>query len=77
MSALAVRKWQQLGPGIEIFGVTLVLAARKLKCSSIGWSAGKSSLPLMVGKIGADARAVEWTPSRVALDDLEAVERRP
>ena len=40
-----------------IFGVTLVLAFRNLKCSSMGWSAGKSSLPVTRRLSG-----LVWTP---------------
>ena len=49
MSSGAVRKWQQLGPGMEILGKTLACDATNLKWSSIGWSSGKSSLPVIVG----------------------------
>ena len=69
-----MRKWIALGPGIEIFGVTLVFAATNLKCSSIGWSAGKSSWPVITGTIGLGGDAVELDAAAFALDDVEPVE---
>ena len=45
-----------------IFGVTLVLAFRNLKCSSIGWSAGKSSLPVTRRLSGLVWMPWNWMP---------------
>ena len=42
-----------------IFGVTLVLALRNLKCSSIGWSAEKSILPVTRSALGLGLHALE------------------
>ena len=42
-----------------IFGMTLVVALRNLKCSSMGWSVGKSSLPVTFRLSALVSHAVE------------------
>ena len=50
------------GEGMVIFGTSLVLAARNLKCSSMGWSAGKSSLPVTFRLSGLVCTPWNWMP---------------
>ena len=66
-----LRKWSTVGDGMVIFGVTLVLALRNLKCSSIGWSAGKSILADHAQRLGLGLDALELD-ALVGLVDLDA-----
>ena len=59
MAARPPRKCITDGEGMVIFGVTLVLAFRNLKCSSIGWSAGKVELARDLQALGLGLHAVE------------------
>ncbi len=62
MAARPPRKCITDGDGMVIFGVTLVLAFRNLKCSSIGWSAGKSSLPVTFRLSALVCTPWNWMP---------------
>ena len=45
---LSGRRRITVGDGMHIFGTTRVCALRCLKCSSIGWSVGKSIRPVIL-----------------------------
>ena len=62
MAARPPRKCITDGEGMVIFGVTLVLAFRNLKCSIIGWSAGKSSLPVTFRLSALVCTPWNWMP---------------
>ena len=56
------RKCRTVGPGMVIFGVTLVLAFTNLKCSRNGWLFGKPTLPVTRMACALVCTPLNWMP---------------